>query len=174
MAKPIRVKGKLVPAALVAALTGGGALSALEQLEGNVLRVYADAIAGGLPTRCAGDTNHSMPVGTRLTDDECREVNKGTLISYGSAVLACTTWEHLDGDRLVGLTLFAINVGKSAACGSESFKAINAGRIQEGCNLLATQPNGKPNWSSSGGKYIPGLQNRRQAEKRWCLKGLGA
>lgn len=168
----MNIRGKLVPAALVAALSGGGSIAALEQLEGNILRVYPDALANGLPTRCAGDTNHSMPVGTKLTADDCREVNKTTMVKYGAAVLACTNWEHLTPDRLVGLTLFAINVGKHGACGSQTFKAINAGRIREGCNLLSTRPDGSPNWSYAQGGYVQGLQNRRLAERSWCLKGL--
>lgn len=168
----MKVKGKLVPAALVAALVSGGSVAKLEQLEGNILAVYADNLAGGLPTRCAGDTNHTMPVGTKLTADDCREINKLTMIKYGTSVLACTNWEHLNGDRLVGLTLFAINVGSSGACGAQSFKAINAGRIKEGCDLLARKPDGRPNWSNAGGRYVQGLQNRRQAERKLCLSGI--
>lgn len=168
----MNVRGKLVPAAFVAALSSGGALYELERLEGNILSVYADKLAGGLPTRCAGDTNHSMPVGARLTDDECRAVNKATMIKYGASVLACTNWHHLTGDRLVGLTLFAINVGKSGACGSEAFKAINAGAVAKGCDLLAIRPDGTPNWSYVRGQYVKGLHNRRLAERDWCRKGL--
>ena len=166
--KRMTVRGKVVPAVFVAALTGGGALTALETLEGNIKEVYADLLAGGIPTRCAGDTNHSMPVGTKLTTDDCREINKGTLLSYGWSVLACTNWDYLTPDRLVGLTLFAINVGKSGACNSQAFKANNAGNIPEGCKLLSTRPDGKPNWSYAGGVYVPGLQNRRLAERAWC------
>lgn len=168
----MKVKNKLVPVALVAALTSGGSVAMLERLEGNVLGVYADELANGLPTRCAGDTNHSMPVGTNLTADDCREINKLTMIKYGTSVLACTKWENLNGDRLVGMTLFAINVGSGGACGSQAFKSINAGRIQEGCNLLAIKPNGQPNWSHASGRYVQGLQNRRQAERKLCLSGV--
>ncbi len=168
----MKVKGKLVPAALAAALVSGGSILKLEQLEGNILSVYADHIAGGLPTRCAGDTNHSRPVGTRLTADDCREINKLTMIRYGASVLACTDWSQLNGDRLVGLTLFAINVGSSGACGSQAVKAINRGEIKKGCDLIATRPDGKPNWSYARDVYIPGLQNRRQAERKLCLTGV--
>ena len=165
----MKVKGKAVPAAFVAALTGAGALAELERWEGNILRVYADNLAGGIPTRCAGDTNHSMPVGTRLTSDQCAEINKRTLVSYGARVLACTNWEHLTPNRLIGLTMFAVNVGVSGACNSQAFKAINRGDIQAGCDLLATRPDGKPNWSYASGVYVQGLQNRRQGERVLCL-----
>jgi len=168
----MKVKNKLVPAALVASLTGFGAVTALERLEGNMLSVYSDSIANGLPTRCAGDTNHTQAIGDKLTSDECNVINRATMIKYGASVLACTNWDNLDGDRLVGLTLFAINVGKKGACNSQSFSAINAGRISEGCNLLASRPDGSPNWSAVRGRYVQGLQNRRIAEREWCRRGL--
>lgn len=166
----MNIKGKAVPLALVAALSSPIAYTTLERWEGNVLQVYADHLADGLPTFCAGRTDRSAVVGTKLTSDECREINKGTIIEYGSAVLACTNWEMLSSDRLIGLTIFAINVGKSGACKSQAVEAINAGRIAEGCNLMATTRDGKPNWSSAGGRYVQGLQNRRQAEKALCLR----
>ena len=163
------IKGKVVPAALSAALVSALAIGSLESLEGNIHEVYADGLAGGLPTRCAGDTNHNMPVGTKLTDDDCREINKLTLIRYGTQVLSCTNWDRLTPKRLIGLTLFAINVGVNGACNSQSFKAINRGDIKAGCDLLARKPDGSPNWSYARSVYVQGLQNRRQAERKLCL-----
>lgn len=158
-----------VPAALLAALTGPLAWSTLERWEGNVLRVYADNLAGGIPTYCAGRTDWKAPVGARLTSDECREVNKTTLLEYGYAVLGCTEWSHLTTYRLVALTIFAINVGKAGACGSRAVRLINAGQYTEGCNAMARSPSGAPVWSYASGRYVQGLQNRRQAERSICL-----
>lgn len=161
----------VIPLALLAALTGPLATATLERWEGDVLRVYADNLAGGIPTYCAGRTDWQAPVGARLTSDECREVNKATLLEFGYAVLGCTTWAHLTPARLVALTIFAINVGKEGACGSQAVQAINAGRVVQGCNLIARTPGGAPNWSYADGKYVQGLQNRRQAERGMCLGG---
>lgn len=162
-----------IPVALLAALTGPLAFATLERWEGNVLRVYADHLAGGLPTWCMGQTQGRAPgpVGTKLTSDFCEEVNKTTLLDYGYAILGCTEWRHLTPTRLVGLTTFAVNVGKTGACGSQAVKQINAGNIVAGCNLIARTPSGAPNWSFAGGKYVQGLQNRRQAEMALCLEG---
>ena len=168
----MKAKGKLVPLALVAALTSPVAYTTLERWEGNILRVYADNLADGLPTFCAGRTDRNAEVGTKLTSDECQEINKGTLLEYGQAVLMCTNWTMLNPDRLIGLTVFAINVGKAGACNSQAFREINAGRIARGCDLLARRPDGLPNWSHAGGKYVQGLQNRRQAERALCLSGI--
>ncbi len=163
------VQRAVMLASFMAALTAGSTVALLEKLEGNMLTVYADRLAGGLPTVCAGHTDWAMKPGTRLTSDQCAEINKRTILSYGVAVLGCTTWEHLDADRLVALTMFAINVGKAGACGSQAVKQINAGNIVAGCNLIARTPSGAPNWSFAGGKYVQGLQNRRLAERKLCL-----
>lgn len=153
-------------------LGGAAVTTALERWEGNILRVYADELAGGLPTRCAGDTNHNMPVGTRLTSDQCREINKWTLIKYGTAVAWCTEWKYLTQSRFDALTLFAVNVGVNGACGSQAVRNINAGQISYGCRLIAYKPNGEPNWSYAGGKFYQGLHNRRKFEYAWCIKDV--
>ncbi len=157
-----------IPAALLAALTSPLAYTTLERMEGNILRVYADNLAGGIPTYCAGRTDWKAKVGEKLTDDQCREVNKVTLLEYGYAILGCVSWDYLTASRLIGLTMFAVNVGKEGACGSQAVRNINAGRVMQGCDLIARTPDGRPNWSNAGGKYVQGLQNRRQAERKLC------
>lgn len=159
----------VIPAALLAALTSPLAYSTLERWEGNVKQVYADHFAAGLPTYCAGRTDPAAVVGTKLTDDQCRSVNKTTLLEYGYAVLGCANWDYLTAKRLIGLTMFAVNVGKQGACNSQAVQQINAGNVQAGCNLIARTPDGRPNWSNAGGVYVQGLQNRRQAERALCL-----
>ena len=159
-----------IPAALLAALTSPLAYTTLERWEGNIKQVYADHLAGGLPTYCAGRTDWKATVGTQLTDDQCRAVNKVTLLEYGYAVLECADWNYLTPTRLVALTIFAINVGKVGACNSQAMKVINSGDIAGGCKLLAYKYDGTPNWSYAGGRYVQGLHNRRKAEYSLCLR----
>lgn len=168
------VRKGAIPAALLAALTSPLAYTTLERWEGNVLRVYRDNLAGGLPTWCAGQTQGPQPgpVGARLSSDYCAEVNKATLLEYGYAILGCVNWDYLSAQRLVALTIFAINVGKDGACGSQAVREINAGSVLQGCDLIARTPGGAPNWSTAGGLYVQGLQNRRQAERALCREGL--
>lgn len=161
-----------IPAVLLAALTSPLAYSTLGRLEGNITTVYADKLAGGIPTYCAGRTDWAAKVGDKLTDDQCKVVNKITLLEYGYAVLGCVNWDYLSPDRLIGLTMFAINIGKAGACGSQAVRQINAGNIGAGCDLIARTPAGLPNWSTADGKYVQGLQNRRQVERGFCRKGL--
>lgn len=169
MSTKLSAKQILPPIALITALTSAPTLTLLHTLEGNILEVYPDKLAGGIPTYCAGRTDWKAPIGKTFTTDECDEVNKGTLLEYGFAVLACTTWSHLTPRRLVGLTMFAINVGVSGACNSQAFKAINVGNIKTGCRLIAYKPSGDPNWSYAGGKFISGLHTRRVKEMVECL-----
>lgn len=160
----------VIPAALLAALTSPLTYQTLERLEGNVLQVYRDNLAHGIPTFCAGRTDWSAKPGTKLTSDQCKEVNKTTLLEYGYAVLGCVEWNYLSAKRLIGLTMFAINVGKAGACGSQAVQQINLGNLAAGCNLIARTRSGAPNWSNAGGQYVQGLQNRRQAERALCLE----
>lgn len=159
----------VIPAALLAALTSPLAYTTLERMEGNVLGVYRDKLANGIPTFCAGRTDWNAKPGTKLTDDQCREVNKATLLEYGYAVLGCVNWNYLTVKRLIGLVMFAVNVGKDGACGSQAVLQINAGNVLAGCNLIARTPSGAPNWSYANGVYVQSLQNRRQAERALCL-----
>ncbi len=161
----------VIPAVLLAALTSPLAYTTLERMEGNILHVYRDKLADGIPTFCAGRTDWSAKPGTKLTSDQCREVNKTTLLEYGYAVLACVSWDYLTAKRLIGLTMFAVNVGKEGACGSQAVRQINLGNVLAGCDLIARTPDGRPNWSNAGGVYVQGLQNRRQAERTLCREG---
>lgn len=164
----------VIPAALLAALTSPLAYMTLERLEGNILEVYRDQLAHGIPTYCAGRTDWTAKPGTPLSSDQCWQVNKITLLEYGYAILGCVNWDHLSTQRLIALTLFAINVGKQAACGSQAVEQINRGQVAAGCHLIARTPDGEPNWSYADGQYVQGLQNRRQAERALCLQDGGA
>lgn len=161
-----------IPAAFMLALTGPLSLGMLVRWEGDIHRVYADQLARGIPTFCAGRTDWTAKPGVVLASDFCAEVNKTTLVEYGYAVLECADWNHLSPNRLVALTIFAVNVGKEGACRSQAVQNINRGRIVEGCTLIAYKPTGAPNWSLADGKYVQGLHNRRRAEMTLCLKGL--
>ncbi|NYT76659.1 lysozyme [Alcaligenaceae bacterium] len=137
--------------------------------------VYADKLAGGLPTVCKGITKYTSPypvvVGERWSDAKCKEVETQVVIDTQRELQKCIkvavpqrVWD--------ALTSHAHNVGWPATCKSASVSAINAGDIERGCDLLAYKPNGTPNWSNVGNNFIQGLHNRRKAERIMCLSGL--
>ena len=144
-------------------------LGAMHQWEDQRLTVYADRLAGGLPTYCSGRTQPSRPVGERLTQAQCDAIDAQTAAEYGRAVLACIPADKLDQNSFDAFTLFAINVGKQAACSSRAAHLMRAGDRDVACRALARGPDGRPVWSYAGGVFVRGLQNRRQYEANWCL-----
>jgi GH24 family phage-related lysozyme (muramidase) len=142
--------------------------------------VYADKLAGGLPTVCKGITRHTSPfpvvVGDYWSPDRCADVEQ-LVISKGQLQLAdCITNQDVGQNTFDALSSHAHNVGMPSTCASRAVGLINAGRIAEGCRALAWAPDGRtPVWSfvtdAQGRKrFIQGLHNRRLAEMELCLK----
>jgi len=67
-------------------------------------------------------------------------------------------------DALVSL---AFNVGTGNACGSTMVALLKQGRWHQACGQL-------PRWVYVKGVFNQGLDNRRQREMAWCLRGAGA
>lgn len=139
-----------------------------------VLTVYADKLAGGLPTVCNGLTRHvtSTPiiVGQRWTAAQCEAEETAAVIRMQQRLAPCVrvpigqgTWDALSSH--------AWNVGPASTCASRAVALINQGDIEAGCDALAHAPDGKtPVWSYAGGKFYRGLYNRRVDERAACLK----
>ncbi len=160
---------RLAKIAAPLALGSAALVASMHQWEGQKLTVYADKLAGGLPTYCSGRTFPPRPVGERLTRAQCDEIDAQTAAEYGRAILACIPADKLDQNSFDAMTLFAINVGKVGACGSRAAQLLRAGQREAGCRALAAGPDGRPVWSYAGGVFVRGLQNRRQYEANWCL-----
>src|SRR5690606_6641495 len=99
--------------------------------EHQALVVYADKLAGNLPTYCSGRTVPTRPVGQRIDKAECDAIDEGTALEYGRAILDCIPADRLDQNSFDALTLFAINVGKAGACGSRAARLMREGRRDE-------------------------------------------
>ena len=136
--------------------------------------VYADNLAGGLPTVCSGITKHTATipviVGEVWTEAQCQEQESQALFKIQQRLAKCFT---LAPPQSVfdSATSHAWNFGVAKTCGSEAMKQWNLGNYALGCELLAYQYDGTtPNWSYVGGKFYRGLHNRRKAEMENCLK----
>ncbi|WP_432779738.1 lysozyme [Pseudomonas corrugata] len=173
------LRGKIQAGAL--ALASAPLVVFLGTWEGNGQNtVYADKLAGGLPTVCKGITRHTSPfpvvVGDYWSPDRCTQVEQ-LVISKGQLQLAdCITNQDVDQNTFDALSSHAHNVGTPSTCASRAVGLINAGRIADGCRALAWAPDGRtPVWSfvtdAQGRKrFIQGLHNRRLAEMELCLK----
>lgn len=147
------LKKKAALAALCCTFVGG--------LEGVKQVVYLDPV--GIPTACFGETKN-IRMGQRFTMDQCKSMLLDSLIKADDQVSACVKVSLPDARR-AALISFAYNVGGANFCGSTLVKKLNAGDTAGACNEL-------PKWVYARGVKLPGLVNRRNAERELCMKGV--
>ena len=147
--------------------------------------VYADALAGGIPTVCNGLTKHvtSTPivVGETWSAEKCAEEEHRALISMQLKLETCFN-QRPPQSVFDMATSHSWNFGWTATCGSLAMKAWNSGDWLLGCRRLAFSDSGDPVWSfvrtgkivngKPEMKFVRGLANRRQAEYADCVRGL--
>jgi len=152
-----RTRTAAVTGAAVAALV----LPFLPKVEGTVLRGYRDPI--GVVTACSGHTL-TAALGKAYTPEQCAELLDVDTAEHAAGVLRCTPGLQGRTGPLAAATSFAFNVGTGAYCRSTMARLFNAGDYVNGCNELLK-------WTYAGGRQLPGLVKRRQAELAIC-KGV--
>lgn len=148
-----------------------------------VLTVYADRLAGGLPTVCDGLTRHvtSTPiiVGQVWTLEKCQAETQAAVIRVQRQLAGC--FKRAPSQMVFDMaTSHAWNNGAGATCNSLAMQAWNRGDWELGCRRLAMSDAGKPVWSYvckiEGGErvchFVQGLANRRNDEWQHCVSGL--
>lgn len=134
---------------------------------------YADRLAGGLMTVCAGETRVAMRV---YSHAECMAMLESALtenLTIVRASVKVATAPEMDA----AFISFIHNVGPGAFRSSAALRAVNAGDYAAACRALAHKDFSSGvcrgygcGWAS--GKMVKGLQNRRLAERDLCLKGV--
>lgn len=161
-------------------LCAGSLVAFLGRWEGaEEFTVYADKLAGGLPTVCRGLTKHvtSTPiiVGERWTKAKCEREELAALERVQMQVAAC--FKTLPPQRVFdAASSHAWNLGAPATCGSGAMAAFNRGEWDRGCRRLSRGDDGTIVWSFTsrivnGEKvytFVQGLANRRAAETDLC------
>lgn len=141
--------------------------------------VYADKLAGGLPTACRGITKAVSPypvvVGDVWSQERCDEV-AAMVVEKGQLSLADCLRVAVQQETFDALSDHAHHFGTPSTCASRAVGLINAGRIAEGCRALAHGPDGKPVWSyvrqpDGSLRFVQGLYNRQLDERDLCLRG---
>lgn len=179
------MKTRIAATAAATLIVGGASLTPysdelrdfLIKWEGRENVVYADKIAGGLPTVCSGITKYTSPypviVGEHWNNAKCDAVEKIVVERIQTELAKCIARPIPQG-VFDALSSHAFNNGYPKTCDSQTVKSINnGGSLKAACDLIAFKPNGEPNWSFSYGKFIQGLHNRRKAERYdLCLKGV--
>lgn len=148
--------------------------------------VYADTLAGGLPTACLGLTKSVAPVpvvlGDYWSDEQCMAVGSQVLQRGQARVLECirvpVTQPILDSFSSHGH-----NFGEASTCASRAMGLLNTQQYEKACDALAHGPDGSPAWSytKTGARnakgeweyrFVRGLYNRRLKERTTCLQGV--
>jgi len=152
-------KTKLIAAIGAAAVAM--AVPLVKVSEGLVLQVKPDPI--GRMAVCYGHDDQTMTWGARYTLAQCEAMLYDDLLQHAKA-LECITQPLTDGQKAAFVS-FAFNVGNGAFCKSTLVRKANAGDLQGACAELSR-------WTYAGGKQLPGLVQRRKAERQLCERGV--
>ena len=138
-------------------------INMLKGFEGCRLAAYQDSV--GVWTIGYGWTQpvNGVPVGKgmTITQEIADSLLRSGLVQYEKGVtgLVKVTINQNQFDALVD---FAYNLGVKALEGSTLLKKLNAGDIKGAADEFLR-------WNKSGGKVMPGLTNRRKAEREVFL-----
>lgn len=153
------IKQRLLMAGASALIALAGSLA--YYFEGEVKSVYLDPV--GIPTACIGHTGPELVLGQIMTTKQCTDTFIADLKTAEAAVNRCTP--KVPEAMKQALISFVFNVGEGAYCKSTLAKKANAAQFRAACGELLR-------WTRAGGKVLPGLVKRRNAEYASCVGGL--
>lgn len=147
--------------------------------EGESLPVYADKLAGGLPTVCNGHTGPDVRLGDVWTKMQCDAVLVKNIHKHGQGVLACIT-VPVNQNEYEAYASLAFNLGVGAVCSSSIPAKLAAGKRLEACATILefnkVRDRSKPkvyNQRRQVWEYplipVRGLTLRRKAEWAVCV-----
>lgn len=113
-------------------------------------------------TVCYGETNVAMH---HYTDAQCSDMLADSLVKYADPVLARTPELQGHPYQLAAAISLTYNIGAASYAHSTVARRFDAGNWRSACDAFLM-------WSKAGGRTVPGLLNRRKAERALCLRGL--
>ena len=152
------IKARLAAAGASTVLAAAGSLAYFSESE--VRQTYIDPV--GVLTACVGSTE-GVKLGQIYSEHECTELFLKDLRTAEAAVNRCTP--SVPEAAKPALISFTFNVGSGAYCSSTLAKLANAGDMIGACKQMYR-------WVYAGGRVLPGLVNRREAEAAACLEGV--
>lgn len=150
-------RGGIVGGAIAAALVL--AVPLVQRWEGLVTTPHKDLV--GTPDGCYGDTTVER---RNYTADECSVLLVSRLAhDFAPQVIKCVPAIADKPNPLAASISLSYNIGVGAFCKSTAAKRFNAGNWKGGCDAFLL-------FDRAGGRVIPGLKRRREAERSLCLK----
>lgn len=127
----------------------------------------------GVITWCHGRTNYDDPtvkVGTRFTKADCDRFLVEDIPKYKKPLEKCIRVE-LSKWEWGAITSGSYNAGAKAMCKSPMVRHFNAGDHKAACNSFMPDIKHHPEqgwYVRANGKFLQGLANRREAERKVC------
>lgn len=120
-------------------------------------------IPGDVPTIGFGST-HGVKLGDTTTPPKALGRALQDVQKFEGAVKKCVTapLHQYEYDAYIQLSY---NIGEGAFCNSTLVRKVNALDYEGGCREILR-------WDRAGGRQVPGLTKRREAEYRQCMGGL--
>ena len=147
----------------VAALAvSAAALVGIATHEGYRGEAYKDTV--GIPTLGFGETA-GVKMGDKTTPERALVQLLESTEKHADAIRQCIhvpLYQH-EFDAYISL---AYNIGTGAFCKSTLVKKLNQGDYTGACNEIRR-------WNKAGGKVLPGLVKRREAEYKMCKGEAG-
>lgn len=134
------------------------ALLGIAAHEGYVGKAYRDVT--GIPTIGYGETK-GVKMGDTTTPERAFKRLQESADEHAQRMVRCIRVPITQGEYDAYLD-FTYNVGSGAFCTSTLNKKLNAGDYEGACKELLK-------WTKAGGKELPGLVKRRQAEYKTCI-----
>lgn len=153
-------RSKLTPAVLAIIVPFLGAWEGID----HVARHQA-IDPGGIITYCNGLTNYDNPnikEGEIFSDAQCAKLLSGELPRY-AAMVDRQIHVSMPPHRYSSILSFTYNEGEGTLHRSSIRTDMNAGRTTQACNDLLK-------YDIANGKVLVGLENRRKAERGYCLR----
>ncbi len=163
MATRLKAVGKGLAAITLA---GTLAIQTVGGFEGLKLYAYRDVV--GIWTACYGETKGIKP-GMKFSKADCDNMLIDSLVEHEEGMRKCLKQpDALPIKTYVAGVSLTYNIGVGGFCGSTVARKLNAGDIPGACNAFLAWDKG----TVRGKKVqIPGLTNRRVAERKLCLEG---
>ena len=136
-----------------------GTVDLVKQFEGLSLTAYV--CPAGVLTIGYGHTGSGVTRGMRITQAQAEALLAQDLQRFADIVNA-NVRVRLNRNQIGALVSFTFNVGGGALRSSTLLRRLNAG---EDPNRVAREE--MPRWNKGGGKVLPGLVRRREAEVRF-------
>lgn len=155
-------KGNSRLAKIIGASAVAGLIAVVAQWEGKDNDPYKDIV--GVWTVCYGETRVPM---RRYSDAECKDMLADGLADFAGPVLKRNPELRGYDPQIIAAVSLSYNIGTSAYNRSTVAKRFSEGRWKSACDAFLK-------WNRAGGRVVPGLQRRREAERRICLRDIPA